>query len=61
MHVKDCEKCEYCIRKVWSQVHMPKNYHAIGMSHAYHFCLKFNQRILSIKKCKEIVPKDKKD
>lgn len=51
MHVKDCLECEHCIRRTWSQAYKPKNYHEIGFSHAYHFCLMYNQRILFIKKC----------
>ena len=53
MKVKDCKGCKHCKRKVWSNYHMPRNYHAIGMSHAYAYCEKHRCRCLQIKKCTE--------
>lgn len=57
MRVKDCEKCDYCQRCVWTQKHKPRDYHAIGMSHAYHVCLLEFKRCLDVKKC----PKEKEE
>lgn len=51
MKVKDCTKCKYCKRKVWSQYYKPNNYHAIGMSHAYAYCEKHRKRVSEIKQC----------
>lgn len=51
MKVKDCEKCNYCQRRVLTTYYKPKNYHAIGMSHAYAYCLKHNKRVSEVKKC----------
>ena len=61
MKVKDCIKCMYYWRRTWSQKYKPANYHAIGISHAYAFCLKYNKRCLKVLKsqCKDgvITPK----
>lgn len=53
MLVKDCERCKYCERKVWSHYYVPNNYHPIGMSHAYAYCRKHKQRVSKVKKCEE--------
>ena len=53
MRVKDCNGCEHCKRKVWSDYYKPTNYHAIGMSHAYAYCEKYKERVLNIKGCKQ--------
>ena len=53
MVVKNCEKCMYCERRVWSHYYEPKNYHPIGMSHAYAYCRKHKQRVSKVKKCDE--------
>jgi hypothetical protein len=53
MKVKDCEKCEHRQRRVWSQYYEPKDYHAIGMSHAYAYCTKHQKRVRDVKKCDE--------
>lgn len=54
MKVKDCEKCDHCQRRTWAQRYQPSNYHAIGMSHAYHVCLIASKRCLDVKKCPKI-------
>ena len=54
MRIKDCAKCEKCERRVWSDYHVPKNYHPIGMSHAYAWCAKYKKRVSQIKKCERI-------
>lgn len=55
MRVKDCEGCEYCERRTWSQAYKPAGYHTIGFSHAYHRCAWVGARCLEVKKCpKEI-------
>lgn len=51
MKVKDCQSCSECARLVWKSYHVPKNYHPIGISHAYAFCLYHQKRIREIKKC----------
>lgn len=53
MKVMDCKKCKHCKRKAWSQYYRPGNYHPIGMSHVYHWCEKYQKRILDIKKCND--------
>lgn len=51
MRVKDCEKCKYFKRCVWSTSYKPAGYHRIGVSHAYGYCEKYKQRCLEVKKC----------
>lgn len=51
MRVKDCKGCRYCQRKVWSSSYKPANYHAIGVSHAYHYCELNEERCLEVKFC----------
>jgi hypothetical protein len=58
MRVKDCEKCEHCQRRVWSQYYEPNNYHPIGMSHAYAYCTKHQKRVRDVKKCDELTQKE---
>ena len=53
MRVKDCRSCPHCQRRVWSDYHIPKNYHPIGMSHAYAYCTKHRKRVSEVKKCDE--------
>lgn len=53
MRVKDCKGCRHCKRRVWSQEYKPKNYHAIGFSHAYAYCTKHQKRVSEVKKCEE--------
>lgn len=38
MRVRDCRKCKKYMRRVWSDYYIPRNYHPIGMSHAYAWC-----------------------
>lgn len=51
MKVKDCKKCPKCVRRVWSDYYVPRNYHPIGMSHAYAYCTLHKKRVLDVKKC----------
>lgn len=51
MRVSDCKKCQHCKRYVWSHSYLPANYHAIGMSHAYHKCELAKKRCLEVKRC----------
>lgn len=55
MKVSKCKRCIYSIRKRYSTYHTPRNYHAIGISHAYYFCELLQKRCLDIKKseCKK--------
>ena len=53
MRVKDCRSCPHCQRRVWSDYYTPKNYHPIGMSHAYAYCTKHRKRVTEVKKCDE--------
>lgn len=53
MRVKDCRSCPHCQRRVWSDYYIPKNYHPIGMSHAYAYCDKHRKRVTEVKKCDE--------
>lgn len=51
MRVADCQKCEFCHRYTWSQYYVPANYHAIGFSHAYHFCELADCKCTEVRKC----------
>ena len=53
MKVKDCKGCASCQRRVYSTYHTPKNYHPIGMSHAYAYCTFHQKRVLDVKKCEK--------
>lgn len=53
MKVGECRDCKYCVRRCWTQYYQPKNYHAIGMTHAYAFCKKHDRRVSEIKSCDE--------
>ena len=55
MRVKDCKgsNCSHCVRRVWSHEYEPKNYHKIGMSHAYAHCDLHNKRVSEVKDCHE--------
>ena len=53
MKVKDCRNREHFRRRTWAQYYKPKNYHAIGFSHAYAYCEKFKKRVLEVKKCEK--------
>jgi hypothetical protein len=54
VRVKDCEGCKHNQRRTWSQYHKPKNFHAVGFSHAYAYCTKHQQRVSAVKKCSEM-------
>lgn len=51
MKVKDCEKCKHYQRKTWSTSYKPAGYHAIGVTHAYGYCLLHKCRCLKVKNC----------
>ena len=51
MKVSHCERCEHCRRITWSHPYLPANYHAIGMSHAYHKCELAKKRCIEVKRC----------
>ena len=51
MKVKLCKTCNCYKRRVWSSFYKPKNYHEIGVSHAYAWCTKHNKRCLEVKRC----------
>lgn len=53
MKVKNCDGCAYKKRKVWSHRHECRNYHDIGMSHAYAWCDKYMTRCSKVKGCEE--------
>ena len=55
MRVKDCLKCQKYVRKVWSDYYIPRNYHPIGMSHAYAWCNKHKKRCREVRVC-EVIP-----
>jgi len=59
MKVRDCKKCVYCKRKTWTSYYKPLNYHAIGMTHAYHYCERYKKKCLDIKGCGAFVSNDK--
>lgn len=54
MRVRDCQKCQEYVRKAWSDYHIPRNYHPIGMSHAYGWCNKHKKRCLEVRRCEVI-------
>ena len=51
MRVKDCRKCQHCQRRTWTSYHMPRGYHAIGMTHAYAYCTLYKKRVRDVKSC----------
>lgn len=51
MRVKDCKTCAHCVRRTYSTYYEPKNYHPIGMSHAYAYCTKHRTRVAWVKNC----------
>ena len=51
VNVKECERCEHYERRVWTQYYKPKDYHPIGMSHAYAYCKYHRWRCSEIAKC----------
>ena len=56
MRVKDCRKCMKCVRRVWSEYYVPRNYHPIGMSHAYAWCKRHRKRCREVRDC-EVIPR----
>lgn len=55
MKVKECEKCRYKKRHVWSTYYIPRDYHPIGMSHAYAYCALHQKRVRDVKKCEHFI------
>lgn len=51
MRVKYCRRCPKYRRRVWSSYYRPRNYHPIGMSHAYAWCLYHEKRCREIRNC----------
>ena len=56
MKVKDCKKCKMYMRKVWSRYYIPRDFHPIGMSHAYAWCKLYRKRCREVKEC-EVIPR----
>ena len=50
MNVLQCNSCAHFQRRCWSHIHVPNNYHPIGMTHAYGFCKKCGKRCAEVKK-----------
>lgn len=50
MRVKDCDGCPFFQRLTWDQRYQPKNYHAVGFSHAYGWCKLKSKRVANVKK-----------
>ncbi len=57
MKLSICEKCKYYDRRRWSSSYWPANYHRVGVSHAYGFCINYNKRCSEVKKCQFIKEK----
>ena len=51
MKVKKCIGCPKCKRKTWTSYFKPKNYHAIGIKHAYAYCDYHKKRVSYVTKC----------
>lgn len=51
MKQKICERCAHYKRCKWSKAYKPTNYHAIGMTFAYGYCLKHKKRCLEVNRC----------
>ena len=49
MKISNCEKCEYFRHRTWSTYYKPKDYHPIGISHAYGYCKLYENRCGNIK------------
>lgn len=58
MKISGCMKCINYRRKVWSTYYKPNGYHAIGMSHAYGFCVKHNRRCAEVKRCVDMAEQE---
>ena len=58
MRVKDCERlCDKHQRRTWSHKHYSAHYHAVGMTHAYAYCLKHQKRCREVKSCDALINK----
>lgn len=53
MKVSNCKSCPFFVYVRWTHAYQPKNYHAIGMSHVYGYCKKYEQRCSWVKKCEK--------
>lgn len=51
MKVSFCEKCPHFKVGRWVTYYQPNNYHAIGITHKYGYCMWYKKRCLEIKKC----------
>ena len=51
MRNSDCKKCRYYSRRTWSHYYIPRDYHPIGMTHAYGYCMLHEKRVRDIRKC----------
>ena len=58
--MKKCKGCSHYERRTWSAKHYPADYHAIGMTHAYGYCLLYQKRCSEVKKRCSEVKKEKK-
>lgn len=61
MKVSNCKNCAFCKRKTWTSYYKPTNYHAIGMTHAYHYCERYKKKCLIIKGCGAFISKKEID
>jgi hypothetical protein len=53
MKVKECKGCCFCQRRTWSHEYKPRNFHMIGMTHAYAYCTKHQKRVSEVKRCEK--------
>lgn len=54
MKVRLCEECRHYRRKTWSSYYRPKSGRGVGMTHAYGYCMKHNERCSMIKNCDDV-------
>ena len=51
MRVSVCEKCPEYKRKTWTTTYTPANYHKIGVTHAYAYCMFYEKRCSEVRRC----------
>lgn len=50
MRVKLCNQCPYKKEMRWTSSYQPANYHMIGMTHRYAYCLSAKKKCIDVLK-----------
>ena len=55
MKVSECRSCPYHTERRWTTVYKPAHFHAIGVTHVYAYCKKYDKRCLEVgtSKCRQ--------